>query len=24
LQKTLLGSDSSPYCVVCNNMLRRV
>jgi hypothetical protein len=24
LQKTLLGSDGSPYCVVCNNMLCRV
>jgi hypothetical protein len=23
-QKTLLGSDGSPYCVVCNNMLCRV
>jgi chromosome segregation ATPase len=23
-QKTLLGIDGSPYCVVCNNMLCRV
>jgi hypothetical protein len=23
-QKTLLGNDGSPYCVVCNNMLCRV
>jgi hypothetical protein len=23
-QKTLLGIDGSPYCVVCNNMLCRI
>jgi hypothetical protein len=23
-QKTLLGSNGSPYCVVCNNMICRI